>query len=159
MAKMKDHTAPAVSPDQVAKEIENFLSGKETLIAQSIDQLFRSKKEIDRKVEEEKHNIDVKIEKLNELYHKATNRYYVSTKKVDGSATTGRQRRSKDELRTDALAIFELIQSKGKEGASGGEIRERFPKVGPSVVGFVTKNGGGKIRTEGHKASTRYFVA
>src|SRR5271156_148915 len=97
MAKTKDHLSgaiPAANPEQLAREIESFLLQKQTSIAQSIDQLLQHKKEIDRKAETDKLVIDAQVEKLNELYYKATNRYYVSSKKnQDGAPLEGRSGR------------------------------------------------------------------
>jgi hypothetical protein len=161
MAKGKEQSStPVQNPERLTKEIEAFLSEKQISIAGSIDQLLKHKKEIDRKADEDKRTIDQQVDKLNELYHKATNRYYLSSPKptpVNGKAE-GRQRRSREELEADALAIVQFVEAKGNDGATGAQIREQWPNVGPAIVKFVEKYGGGKIRTEGHKASTRYFA-
>src|SRR4051812_14127932 len=128
MAKGKDHTptgSAALNPEQLTKEIEGFLSQRQAAISHSIDQLLLHKKEIDRKAEEDKRAIDDQIEKLNDLYYKATNRYYLSSRKAapEGAGAGGkRERRSKQALEAEARAIFEFVQSKGKDGVRGGEI-------------------------------------
>jgi len=161
MAKTKDHLTgamPAANPEQLAREIESFLLQKQTSIAQSIDQLLQHKKEIDRKAETDKLVLDAQVEKLNELYFKATNRYYVSSKKHDGVASEPRSgRRSRKELETDAAAIVEFVQSKGKDGTGGGEIKERFPRITGGIKDFVKKYTGVTLRTEGEKSLMRYF--
>jgi hypothetical protein len=162
MAKTKEHPAaatPAANPEQLAREIESFLLQKQTSIAQSIDQLLQHKKEIDRKAETDKLVLDAQVEKLNELYYKATNRYYVSSKKgQDGATGEPRSgRRSRKELEADAAAIVEFVQSKGKEGTGGGEIKERFPRITGGIKDFVKKYTGVGLRTEGEKSLMRYF--
>ena len=162
MAKIKDQltgATPAANPEQLAREIESFLLQKQTSIAQSIDQLLQHKKEIDRKAETDKLVIDSQVEKLNELYFKATNRYYVSSKKGnDGTPTDVRSgRRSRKELEADAAAIIEFVQAKGKDGIGGGEIKERFPRITGGIKDFVKKYTGTTLRTEGEKSLMRYF--
>jgi hypothetical protein len=163
MAKTKDHlsgaTTPAANPEQLAREIESFLLQKQTSIAQSIDQLLQHKKDIDRKAEMDKLGIDGQVEKLNDLYFKATNRYYVSSKKnQDGAPVEARSgRRSRKELETDAAAIVEFVQSKGTEGVGGGEIKERFPRITGGIKDFVKKYTGVTLQTEGEKSLMRYF--
>jgi hypothetical protein len=76
-----------------------------------------------------------------------------------GGAAGGRQRRSRADLEGDAQGIMKLIKDGGKEGVTGPEIRAKYPDVGQSITAFVTKYGGGaKLKTTGHKASTRYFA-
>lgn len=69
-----------------------------------------------------------------------------------------RVRRTPEQLKRDADAIFQLIKAKGNEGAKGSEIRKHHPKVGPDIKGFLSKYGKLKVKTTGRKASMRYFA-
>jgi hypothetical protein len=150
---------PVANPEQLTRDIESYLADKQTAIAESIDQLLRHKKEIDRKAEESKRLVDEQADKLNELYHKATGRYYLSSGNAGSNGANGVHggRRSIDELQADAKAIFEFVQTKGKEGVSGAEIRAQFPRVSGSIKAFVKKYTGADLKTEGLKVSMRYF--
>jgi len=69
-----------------------------------------------------------------------------------------RIRRTPEQLKGEAIAIIELIKSKGSEGATGPEIRARHAKIDPDLKGFVQKFGGKKLKTAGKARSMRYFV-
>ncbi len=70
-----------------------------------------------------------------------------------------RIRRGPEELKRDAEAVFQLIKSKGTEGAKGGEIRKRHPKVGQDIRAYVEKFSSHKLKTIGSKAAMRYVAA
>ena len=70
-----------------------------------------------------------------------------------------RVRRSADQLKREADAIYQLVKSAGAEGAAGRDIRKHHPKVGPDIKGFIQKYTSHKVKTTGKKASTRYLAA
>jgi len=72
--------------------------------------------------------------------------------------TKRRIRRGPEELKSEAQAIIELVKQKGRDGATGKEIRQQYPKVEPDIKGFVQKHGNRKVKTTGNKATMRYFV-
>jgi hypothetical protein len=96
---------------------------------------------------------------LSKIGHAQDARGAATPKPKASRKTSTRIRRSPDQLKREADAIFQMVKSKGDQGARGGEIRKSHPKVGPDIKGFVQKHGGHKLKTTGKKASTRYFVA
>ena len=80
-------------------------------------------------------------------------------KATKSSRKSKRIRRSPEQLKQEARAILDLIKSKGDEGATGSQIRERHPKIGPDIKGFMQKFSGRKLKTAGKRAGMRYFVA
>ena len=150
---------PVANPEELTRDIEDFLADKQTAIAESIDELLRHKKEVDRRAAEAKRLVDVQADKLNELYYKATGRYYLSSGSNPGNGANGAggSRRSKQELQAEAKAIVEFLQSKGADGVSGAEIREAFPRTPGSIKSFVKKYTGTDLKTQGMKTSMRYF--
>lgn len=69
-----------------------------------------------------------------------------------------RIRRTPQQLKQSADAIFQSIKSKGEKGATGSEIRKHHPKVGPDIKGFLLKYAKLKLRTTGRKAAMRYYA-
>src|SRR5688572_5079102 len=57
------------------------------------------------------------------------------TKKKPGRKR--RARRTPEQLKAEAGKVLKMIQDAGKDGIGGGEIRKRFPGVGPNIKGFV----------------------
>ena len=82
-----------------------------------------------------------------------------ATPKVPNPKKGKRIRRSPEQLKQEAHTIVELIRSKGQQGATGSQIRERHPKIGPDIKGFLQKFSGRKFKTSGKRAGMRYFVA
>lgn len=70
-----------------------------------------------------------------------------------------RIRRTPDQLKHEAETIVQFVKNSGSKGVSGPEIRERYPKIGPDLKGFVEKFSGKKLKTTGLARSMRYFVS
>lgn len=129
---------------------------------QGIDELLREQASIRRATEQRVAVIADQVERLNELYHSATGRYYVSSRKdkpAEGTGGEGKQtRRSAADLKALAEEVADFLKSKGRDGATAGEMKERFGKLSPGVKPFVEKHTDYKIKTEGAKAGTVYFI-
>jgi hypothetical protein len=69
-----------------------------------------------------------------------------------------RVRRKREDLEALAQKIIEFIGSKGKVGASGGEIKAEFGSLLPSVNAWLKEYSKAKFKTTGAKSKTRYFV-
>ena len=118
------------------------------------------KKEIDRKAEEDKQVDRRPGRKAQRADDKATNRYYLPSKRADnnGASDSRGGRRSAGELETDAKAIVDFVQSKGKEGVRGSEIKAQFPRIVGGIKSFLSKYTGTDLRTEGEKSGERTSV-
>jgi hypothetical protein len=129
---------------------------------QGIDELLKEQADIRRASEQRVQVIAEQVERLNELYHSATGRYYVSSKKdkaANADAGDKRQgRRSSEELKAQAEEVVDYLKTKGRDGAKAGEIKERFGKLSPGVKPFIEKHTDYKIKTEGAKAGTVYHI-
>jgi hypothetical protein len=96
---------------------------------------------------------------LSKLGHGLGGRREITQARPRKQRSRTRIRRSPEQLKREAEAIFQLVKAKGNEGVAGGEIRKHYPKVGPDIKGFVQKHGKQKLKTTGKKASTRYSAA
>jgi hypothetical protein len=146
-----------VNVESLFKEVESIGSRCQ----QGIDELLREQAEIRRATEQRLQVISEQVDRLNELYHSATGRYYVSSKKdkAEPDGGEGRKlRRSSEDLKAQAEEVADYLKSKGRDGAKAGEIKERFGKLSPGVKPFVEKHTDYKIKTEGAKAGTVYFI-
>ena len=70
-----------------------------------------------------------------------------------------RIRRTPEQLKRESEAIIQCIKGKGSAGASGAQIREHHPKVGPDIKGFVKLYTGRKLKTTGQRSAMRYFAS
>jgi ElaB/YqjD/DUF883 family membrane-anchored ribosome-binding protein len=71
-----------------------------------------------------------------------------------------RGRRSSEEVNAQAREMIEYIRSKGREGATGKEITQKFGKILPSIKEFLnSRDAGAKVKTKGAASNTVYFVA
>lgn len=70
-----------------------------------------------------------------------------------------RIRRGPEQLKEYADGIYQLVKTKGAQGARGGEIRAEFPKVGQDIKGFMQKHGGYRLKTTGEKSLMRYHAS
>ena len=145
-----------VNVESLFKEVQSIGSRCQ----QGIDELLREQAEIRRVAEQRVQDIAEQVERLNELYHSATGRYYVSSKKDKAEpAGEARQiRRSGEDLKTLAESVVDFLKTKGREGARAGELKERFGKMSPGVKPFIEKHTDYKIKTEGAKAGTVYHI-
>jgi hypothetical protein len=154
----KSVASPAkVNVDSLFKEVQSIGSKCQ----QGIDELLREQAEVRRAAEQRVGVIAEQVERLNELYHSATGRYYVSSKKDKAAAAPAEKkqgRRSSEDLKAQAEAVADFLKAKGRDGATAGEMRERFGKLSPGVKPFVEKHTDYKIKTEGAKAGTVYFI-
>lgn len=71
-----------------------------------------------------------------------------------------RTRRSKEQCEADAKAIYSFVASQ-KHPVSAGEIRKNVPGAAKviNLKAFTEEYGGGKLKSEGQKAATRYTAA
>jgi hypothetical protein len=69
-----------------------------------------------------------------------------------------RKRRSRDQLEAMAADIVAFIASKGKEGASGNEIKSQFGDLLPSVNAWLKNYSKAKVKTTGNKSKMKYFA-
>jgi hypothetical protein len=146
-----------VNVESLFKEVQSIGSRCQ----QGIDELLREQAEIRRATEQRIEIIAEQVERLNELYHSATGRYYVSSKKDKADAAPAEKkqgRRSTEDLKAQAEEVADYLKSKGREGAKAGEIKERFGKLSPGVKPFIEKHTDYKIKTEGAKAGTVYYI-
>ena len=151
--------APAkVNVESLFKEVQSIGSRCQ----QGIDELLREQAEIRRAAEERTGSIAEQVERLNELYHSATGRYYVSSKKDKAAAKADggerQARRSTADLKAQAEEVVDFLKVKGREGAKATEIKAKFGKLSPGVKPFIEKHTDYKIKTEGAKAGTVYFI-
>src|SRR5437868_7105548 len=100
----KQGAAAAVNVDSIFKEVEALgarLTG-------GIDSLLKEKSEAKTAYEAKAEAIDEQVERLNELYHSATGRYYVAGRKAKSSGSGGGgKRRTRAELEQDAAGVAE----------------------------------------------------
>ena len=129
---------------------------------QGIDELLREQTQIRQTAEQRIHVIAEQVERLNELYHSATGRYYVSSKKDKAAAKADsgerQARRSSEDLKAQADEVVDFLKVKGREGAKATEMKAKFGKLSPGVKPFIEKHTDYKIKTEGAKAGTVYFI-
>jgi hypothetical protein len=155
---MPKPAAPAakMDVDSLLKDVQ-LIGGR---CRQGIDAMLREQAEVRRTAEQRVVTIAEQVERLNELYHAATGRYYVSSRrdKAEPEAEAKRGRRSGGDLKALAEEVADFLKVKGREGARAAEIRERFGKLPPGVKPFVEKHTDYKIKTEGAKAGTVYFI-
>lgn len=158
---MSKSKAPSkeVNPDVLFKQLGELALQAGT----AIEALAMKKKEILQAAMVEIQAIEKQMIQLNPLYRQTSGVDHPAVKGLlsegESHGKTGgkRERRSREQLEADAKAIVELI-SKTKNGARGADIRATFPKIGPSIKDFVSKYAGVKLKTEGAKTNTKYFV-
>jgi hypothetical protein len=153
--------AAAVNVENLFKKVEAL--GSE--VSGGIDALLREKAEAKAAYEKKADAIDEQVDRLNELYHSATGRYYVSSKRkvgdgVDNGKTgEGRKRRGEDDLKADAEKLADAIKAAGKDGATGSALKQvAKPMAGQSIKDFVEKYTDYKIKTTGERAQMRYHI-
>ena len=156
---MSKTAAPAtkINVESLFKEVQSIGSKCQ----QGIDELLKEQAEIRRASEERIGLIAEQVERLNELYHSATGRYYVSSKKDKAVKADGGERqarRSSADLKAQAEEVVDFLKVKGREGAKAGELKEKFGKLSPGVKPFIEKHTDYKIKTEGEKAGTVYYI-
>ena len=103
-----------------------------------------------RQQEEIRDQAEAEIQQLQKLHDR------VSGRSSKGTSAGGRVRRSRSALEAEAKAIVDFARSR-KQGVSGAEIRERFPKVPTGLKDFVQKYGG-KLTSTGAKAGMKYHA-
>lgn len=155
----KSSAAAAVNVESLFKKVEAL--GSE--VSGGIDALLREKAEARAAFEVKAESIDEQVDRLNELYHSATGRYYVSSKKdkdKGGESSSGKiVRRNEDQLRADAEELANAIKGAGKDGAKGGALKQiAKPMAGQSIKDFVEKFTDYKIKTVGERAQMRYHI-
>lgn len=69
-----------------------------------------------------------------------------------------RRRRSREDLVKMADEVVELIKTKGKEGATAKEIKEKFGNLLPSVNAWLKEYSATKVKTTGEKSRMRYYA-
>jgi hypothetical protein len=73
-----------------------------------------------------------------------------------------RIRRTAEALKTDALAIVEIVKSAGKAGVAATDLKPKMEAQGIAIQGslkdFVLKHSGVELRTEGEKRAAVYFL-
>ena len=69
-----------------------------------------------------------------------------------------RIRRSPEQLKLEAEAIFEMIKKAGSAGIGGGVIRRQHPGVGQDIKGFISKHSDHKIKTKGEMINMTYHA-
>lgn len=140
----------AATPDSILAE----MSALGEKAGEAIDQLLSQRKAVLDAAQARVSELDEQIQRLNELYKTAHGRYYVpvpsaSSDAAEPAAAGPRTRRTKDELQKTAAAIVEFIAAKGRDGASGAEIKAEFPGVAGSIRDFVRKHAGVSLRDNG----------
>jgi len=97
---------------------------------------------------------------ISRLSGRTSRKRILSHENTDGTPTTRRKRvrRKREDLEALAHKIIEFIGSKGKAGASGGEIKAEFGNLLPSVNAWLKEYSKAKFKTTGVKSKTRYFV-
>lgn len=75
-----------------------------------------------------------------------------------GAKRAGRKRRSRSDLEARAAEVVQFISDKGKEGATGKEIKAQFGALLPSVNAWLKNYSKAKVRTTGAKAAMRYYA-
>jgi RNA 3'-terminal phosphate cyclase len=149
-----------VEPEELLREM-NMLAEN---AAAAIDQLVSQRKALLDTAQTRAAELTAQVQRLNELYKSANGRYYVLPAEEQKPAEAGegagkRTHRSKAEGKQIAEAIVEFIASKGAAGASGAEIKARFPGIFTmSIKDFVKTYGELTLRDNGAaKAAMRYL--
>lgn len=156
---MAKQVTPSVNVESLFKKVESF----GTEIAQGVDALLREKAEAKASYDSKAEAIDEQVDRLNELYHSATGRYYVSSKKdkAKGGSEGGekRTRRTEEDLKRDAEELANAIKGAGKDGAKGADLKlVAKPMAGQSIKDFIETHTDYKIRTVGERAQMRYHI-
>lgn len=143
-----------------ASRVNGILERVQRLTAQTVDGLKRELAWISKEKAALTAGLDEAAERIQNTLAKLGHGLGRSTEAKPRPKKGGRTRvrRGPAELKREADAIFQLVKSRGGEGARGSDIRKQHPKVGPDIKGFVQKHGGHKLKTTGKKASTRYLV-
>jgi len=120
---------------------------------------------VDDVVRKLKHRRDVLMEEVNlleaELDRLGGRRRKPGPKPEGAASQPGRKvrkRRSREQLESMAAGIVEFIRGKGKEGASGNEIKAEFGDLLPSVNAWLKNYSTAKVKTQGSKSKMRYFA-
>jgi predicted nucleic acid-binding Zn-ribbon protein len=107
------------------------------------------------------------VDYLRELGHTIGGAIHTSSKAASKTKTKIKQpskrkgkriRRSPEQLKQEAEAVFEMIKKAGSGGIGGGVIRRQHPGVGQDIKGFITKNTDHKIKTKGEKIKMVYIA-
>jgi len=156
---MSSKDSIAVEPSKLLREMDALAENA----AAAIDQLISQRRTVLETARTRAAELDVQIQRLNELYKSANGRYYVPPpqgEKPAGEEEEGKRiRRSKEELEQTAKGIVDFIATKGPEGASGAEIKARFSGITSSIKDFVLKYAGVTLRDNGApKAAMRYLL-
>ena len=148
----KDTTS--VKPDELLRQADAL--GAQA--AEAIDQLLAQRRAVLESAQTRVAQLEAQIERLNELYKTANNRYYIPPLSEEKAPETSGARRTKPELEQMAKAIVEFVQSKGEAGVSGREIKAQFPGLTMSVKKLVQQYAGIALRDNGGvKAAMRYL--
>lgn len=121
---------------------------------------------VDDVVRKLKHRRDVLMEEVNLLeaeLDRLGGRRRKPGPKPEGAAASQpgrkvRKRRSREQLESMAADIVKFIGGKGKEGASGNEIKAEFGDLLPSVNAWLKNYSTAKVKTTGSKSKMRYFA-
>ena len=120
---------------------------------------------VDDVVRKLKHRRDVLMEEVNLLQaelDRLGGRRRKPGPKPEGTATQPgrklRKRRTREQLKSMAAEIVEFVRGKGKEGASGNEIKAQFGDLLPSVNAWLKNYSTAKVKTTGSKSKMRYFA-
>lgn len=93
----------------------------------------------------ERDALNDKIDKLQAQIDEASGEDISKT--IRKPATGEKKRKSEEELAKDAKAVHEFVKTKGKEGATGSELKAKFGKLSLAWKPFVEKYGDGmKLR-------------
>lgn len=146
-----------------ASPVSGILQRVQKLTAQTAEGLKRELEWISKEKAALTAGLDEAAERiqstLSKLGHGLSGRT-TATPSRPGRKRSGRTRirRNPEQLKQEAEAIYQLVKSKGDQGAIGREIRKNHPKVGPDITGFVQKHSKHKLKTTGKKATTRYLA-
>ena len=124
-------------------------------LQQELDHIEGQKRRLTAELDEAAERIRLTLQQLRHN----TNGKAVEKRGAVARASSGKRiRRTPQQLKAEAEAIIELVKSKGSQGATGNEIRERHPKIGPDLKGFVQKYSGRKLKSTGAARTMRYFA-
>jgi len=104
--------------------------------------------------------LQVVEDQISRLSGRTSRKRTPSADNANGTPGTRRKRvrRSREDLEAMAQKIIDFIGSKGKAGASGGEIKAEFGNLLPSVNAWLKLYSKTKFKTTGSKSKTRYYV-
>jgi hypothetical protein len=76
-----------------------------------------------------------------------------------GTGKARRPRRSPEQIKREALAVWGMIQKAGADGIGGGDIRKAHAGVGQDIKGFVESHTEHKVKTKGKKRAMTYHAS